>query len=397
MKSKQLVQLLVIVVVLVVIGLLVRQRQQRDWSDSGVAVGQPILKEFPLNDVTSFTIEDDEQRVKLHKPADEWRVASRYDYPADFEKISKFLINVSQLKVTQTVAAGESQYGRLNLLPPGAEGAGKGTRVVFRRKADDGKIATLILGKEHMAGGDGGGRQWPNGRYVRAPESETIALVSETFSAVKTDPQVWLDKDFVKISDPRMCKLENADGALWTLVQGEGGDSLTLKGLEEDETAKDSAVRGVANAFGYGGFADVADPEMGPEKTGLNEALVYTALADDGIEYTLRIGDQDDDGKYYVTASARYAGSDKREPAEDESEEDKAKKDQEFAEKLAETREKVEELQSRLDGWVYLVDSFKIKKIVDKERSDFVEKPETEEDNGKDAPAETPPAPATAE
>ena len=57
--------------------------------------------------------------VTLEKKGDEWRVAERDDYPADFEKIRDLIKTLWALKAGQEMQVGPSQFGRLKVFAPG--------------------------------------------------------------------------------------------------------------------------------------------------------------------------------------------------------------------------------------------------------------------------------------
>ena len=408
MRKNQLVKLLIAAVVIGVIGFAVKVWKGKSWEKEDELIAKLVLPDFPVNDVQKLEITNEDGRVQLARKEGMWRVEQRHGYPADFDDISEFLRDLVDLKATQTVAVGPSQYGRLELLPPapkaeGTDGADDesddddetattGTEVKFYA-AGDKLLATLMLGKEHEKksgaspmggmggmgmggmGGMGGGGGWPDGRFLLVPGSDEVVLVSKTFSSVTTKPKDWVEKDFFKIGDMETGKLTQGEETLWEVSREKKGDDMKLLGLEEGQEPEDSKVRSISNAFSWASFEDVVDPSLTPEETGMDNPKIFTATDFDGFTYTVKIGKENEDSKYYIAVDLEYDGPEEREPEEGESEEDKTKKDAEFKKKQDENKKKAEDSRKRVDGWVYTVSKYTVENVL-KERSDLIEKKE---------------------
>src|SRR5947209_8078021 len=179
MNRKQFVFLLVLVAVVGIAGWLLHQRGESSWHSSNKSVGQKLLGEFPINDVTQINIKQGSDEVNLVKKDDLWRVRERDGYPANFSAIGDFLVKVSEVKVVQTDEVGPSQAGKYQLAP----GAGTNTALVVAFKdKNDKTIKSLLLGKKHMRksnrpspmGMDDMDSGWPDGRYVKTGADSTI-------------------------------------------------------------------------------------------------------------------------------------------------------------------------------------------------------------------------------
>jgi hypothetical protein len=376
-------------VVLALVAVFVLQRRkQRAWAGPGTDT--EALPEFPVNDVVGLRITAAADAIELERRDGVWQVSPRYGYPADFADISRLLRSVAELRAAQEPKVGESQYGRLGLLPPDAESGAEeaGTDVEFL-DADGKVLASVRLGKEHKREADdsmGGG--WANGRYLLLPSQGRVILVTETFSSVVTTPKDWLDKEFFKVGDMKSASLVRGGETIWAVARETKGGDMVLQGLGEDEKPDSAKLRSVANAFSWASFDDVADPALSADETGMADPAVFTAEDFDGVRYTVRIGHKTEDGKYYLGAAAEYVGPEAREPAEDETDEDAKTKDDEFAKKLQETRDTVDGINRRLADWVYIVTSSTVDPVL-KDRAELLEKPDEEEDNEPEAAAGT--------
>ena len=362
MSLKQLVLLAVVTIVVVALGVVVYRQQAKSWDPDSSAIGQVVLPDLPINEVAGIGIVDAEGELALARRAGTWRVTDRYDYPADYDRIRGLLMDLSELKVAQPVPASDTVFERLRLNPPGdAESGGS----MLRLDAADGTaIAVLVLGKEHMrkAGDESnpymrGG--WPDGRYIRVPETGVAGLVAEPFSSLVATPSSWLAKDFFKMGPKTRVVLREGDAVVWELVSSADGGDLSLVGLGEDQELDPAAVSAVTNAFSYASFEDVADPALDPAASGLATPRTLTVADADGIQYVLQIGSKTADGRYHLTVDVSYIG-----PAEPTDPEGEVGADATATAKIADVQSRVQEIQARLGGWVYLVSAYTVDPVI---------------------------------
>src|SRR6185437_16019484 len=148
MNRKQLTILLVLVVILGAAGWLIRQHDSNSWQSAGQTIGQKLLPDLPVNDITQITIQSGTNELDLAKHDKIWCVRERHDYPANFSQISDLLLKFADLKIAQTEEVGPSQLGRFELLPPGA-GTNTGTWIVFKDAGGKSR-GSVFLGKNHL-------------------------------------------------------------------------------------------------------------------------------------------------------------------------------------------------------------------------------------------------------
>src|SRR6516225_4724787 len=102
MNRKQLVILLVIFAALGVAGLALYKRNEGSWKSVNKEIGQKLLGDLPVNDITHVTIKQGTNEVNLVKKDDLWRVAERKDYPANYTELSGALLKLRDLKAVQS-------------------------------------------------------------------------------------------------------------------------------------------------------------------------------------------------------------------------------------------------------------------------------------------------------
>ncbi|MDX9982482.1 MAG: DUF4340 domain-containing protein, partial [Lentisphaeria bacterium] len=261
MKSKQFFVLLVLAVVLLALGLYVNRTRSRDWR--GGAAAAALLPGFQVTEVASFTLRNAGGTTTVEFADGLWRVRERSGYPAKYERLATFLEELRDQTTTQTVAAGESQYGRLKLNEPGQDDAGT-LLTVYNR--DGGEIAAVLFGREHVRKDDGAnpmaGGDYPVGRYVRLKGGKDVFLVAKTFAQADEGPDRWLDDQFFRIGDIREASLARDGETQWTASREDKSGDLQLQGeIPEDKEVDSTKLGSIKNAFSWARFNDVLGPD----------------------------------------------------------------------------------------------------------------------------------------
>src|SRR6476469_9953447 len=104
MNSKQLSILVALAIVLGGLGFWAANHRQESWHESSSSLGQKLLPNLPVNDVTAIHIKSSGQssgELNLVKKDDSWRVQERGDYPANYGEISDFILKAADLKIVQ--------------------------------------------------------------------------------------------------------------------------------------------------------------------------------------------------------------------------------------------------------------------------------------------------------
>lgn len=379
MNSKQFKLLVGAFFIICGLGVILVTRDRGSWKESGQEMGGKVFKDFPLNDVAAITITGSSNSVNVVKKDDQWTVADRGGYPANFSNIKDLLTKIWELKVLRGMKIGASQLGTLELVDPG-KGKNSGTLLTFKDK--DGKqLHTLLLGKEHtresaqsspMAGGG-----YPDGRYLM-PDGKTdaIALVQETFSSVEPKPSSWLDRDFFKIEKPRSIAVTTTNS--WKVVRETESGEWKLADAKDDEKLDTSKTGSFNYALSSPSFDDVVvDKKEGDIdfKNG-NHITIETF---DGFTYNIDAAKEKDGDKYYLKVDVKADLPKERKAGEKEKPEDKAKLDKEFKDKQDKLKEKLAKEQA-YGKWTYVVSNWTLNSLL-KDRSDLLKKEEPPKPN----------------
>ena len=374
MNGRQLLILLALVVVIGGAAWLHSRKQAAAWSNPNSGVGQKLLGDFQVNDVTQIRMQHGADAVDLVQTNGVWRVRERGGYPADFSQISRLLLKLRDLKIVQTEQVGPSQRARLNLTAPGP-GTNSATLLEFYN-AGGKPLRTLWLGKSHqhqsaqpsaLPGMEDQG--WPDGRYVlAATNADTVAVISDPLSELNPDPGQWLDKAFFKVERPQTVSVTYPDATnSWELVSATNG--WKLAGAKPDEKLDDTQASETAESLSSPGFNDVA-VGVRPQLAGLDHPTRIGIETADGFNYAINVGGKTNDHYFMtVTVSAMLAKTNTP---------DEGRK---LADKLAQ--------ESKFNQWTYLVPNWTLEPLLKTRAQLLAVKPAETETN---SPATNAPA-----
>ena len=385
MNRKQLLILIVLVLVLGGLGIFLRKRQTDSMGGGSAALGQKLLGKFDVNAVTRITVKQGTNELNLAKKDNFWRVRERNDYPANYSEISEFLIKVQDLKIVQTEAVGPSQLPRLALVPGTSTNS---ALVVDFKDQNDKPIKSLLLGKKHMKKsdrpspyGDMGEEGFPDGRWVKLSDSDTVAVISDALANIEPKPDQWLKKDFFKIEKPRSIAVAfPAATNSWKLTRDTETAEWKLADPKPGEQLDASKATGVVNPLGNPAFVDVATTAK-PEEVGLDKATVVTVETFEDFTYTIKAGSKTNDN-YPLTMTVAAQVAKDRAPGKDEKPEDKDKLDKEFKEKQKKLEEKLAQ-EKAFEKWTYIVSNWTVEPLLKERAQLMAEKKDEKKDEAK--------------
>jgi Domain of unknown function (DUF4340) len=368
MKKNQLILLVAAAIVLGLAGLYFQISRSAGWTES--KTNRRIFQDLPVNDVRRIQIRSNAVTITLQKKGDEWGVAERDNYPADFGKIRDLIKRLWALKAGQEMQIGPSQFGRLKVVAPGL---GNDSGIEIDLKGDkETNLASLIVGKS-VERSDNATGEAASGRFVLNPVvKDRVDLVSETFPSI--DPPAvgpWLDKTFIVPGD-----LKEIDQAAWSnnpgwkLIRDDPRAEWKLENPQPGEALDKSFAQSFSNLAPS--FTDVRPASTSPDETGLNDPFRIRVKAFDGFTYDLLLGKQGPDETRYTQVRVSADLQPVRTPDPNESREDRKKKDEEFNKKYDDLKQRLER-EKRFEKWVFLVPDWSIEQIL-KRRNEIVSK-----------------------
>ncbi|MBR4674286.1 MAG: DUF4340 domain-containing protein [Victivallales bacterium] len=401
MKTKQLFILIGIVVILGLIAILKNRKNNEDWRDSQSEKAATMLaEEFDTGSIYAVTIKDNDRSITMHRKDDGWKLADKYDYPANVQELMRFIVDLTETRIAQTLPLTQDQEKDTKL----TQEAGAVTVTLADKAGND--LKTFVFGKKLEKETDasqlppqmimyGMGGNTPVGRYVSIDGNASI--VANTFALVDEKTSNWFDSEFFKISDMKSATLSQNATPIWSVSRDTSSADLALVGdVPEGKEVDNSKLSAIKSAFSWIRFNDVAAPTAKPEEIGMDKAKVLTVIGFDGNVYTITFG-APVDGKQYLKVALTWNGATVRSPGADEKPEDKEKLDAEFATKIKDAQAKTKALNDRLSPWIYEVGTSSLS-AVDKALNDLLkDKPKPEPTKKEDTPAQstppTPPAP----
>lgn len=151
-------------------------------------VGQPVIPAATAEKTAKVRLAADGKTVELAKAADGvWRVTSYYDFPADFDKLARFIDDLTSAKIDRFVSAQPAVLARLEF---------KDTKCSLLDAAGA-PLVELTLGKSDDAGG----------RFLRFG-SEDKAYQARFDPSLDTDPKDWADATLLKLTPDDIAKIE---------------------------------------------------------------------------------------------------------------------------------------------------------------------------------------------
>ncbi len=391
MKTKQLIILLAVVVVLAAIATFKNHRSNAGWRESLSETATTMLPEdFDESAIYSINIKDNARSITMHRGDNGWTIADKYDYPANFKELTRFITDLTETKIAQSVPASDEQLAAMKLTDESgavsvtlADKDGKPLKTITFGKKVEKESDPAKMSPQMMMYGMGG--NIPLGRYVSMDGSTVI--VANTFALVDEPIKDWFDSEFFKISDMKSATLSQNGTALWSVSRDSSSADLNLIGdIPADKELDKAKLTAIKSAFSWIRFNDVAAPNAAAKEIGMETPKVLTVIGFDDNIYKITFGSPVD-GKQYIKVSINWNGATVRTPADDEKPEDKAKLDADFAKKVKESQDKAKELNDRLSQWTYEVGTNALSSV-DKAFADFLKDKPKEEPKKEETKAE---------
>jgi hypothetical protein len=234
-------------------------------------VGQPLIEASAIDASSGLRFSDQGKTIELARDADgTWRDTSYFDLPADFQKLSSFVNDLSSSKVQRFVSANPERIGRLEF---------KDTRIEVLG-ADGKPSLSVTLGRNT----DGGGRFVAFGNLSRAYLS--------TFNAwLDTDPKGWADAALAafKSDDVRGVAIFFDGTPPLRLSRAKKGDAWTADPATAGRRVNADAVASLLTTLGSLRFSDTgahSDPEAAVARRHARKVVV-TLFSGPTVEFVL--------------------------------------------------------------------------------------------------------------
>jgi hypothetical protein len=282
MSRQQMILAAVLAIQILLIGVVFWPRQ------TAVGAGEPIFPDLETEDIVALTITDpDGNQIELRKEGEAWVLPDAEGFPAEEEKITPVLEQITSLTSSRLVTRTPGSHKRLQVAADD-----------FVRRFDfetaDGAQRAVLMGSAPQYGAT----------HFRVEGQDKTYLTAD-FSTwdTRADAAAWIDTTYVALEEAEVQRmtLDNASGSL-TFTRDED-DNWTMEGLGVDETldqAKvDSVLRKAASITMKSPLGKEEQPEYGMDRP---NAVVELETAEATI--TIHVGALDPEDETYVVGSS---------------------------------------------------------------------------------------------
>ncbi len=287
-KKQALIQLAIAFVVAILFTISVLPKRIHDKDEELV-----LFPNLPVNDIQKITIKGSDGFTEIVSGNQEWLVANRDNYPADFNKVRQLLTGLNEVKVIREPQVGSSQMNRLKVTKE------KGLEITLYGK-DDKVVQSLILGKRHFSDSADesvvSNGQVPSGRYIRLNEqSPKVMLLDQHFSNIYADAKNWIDKSFVQMGIIKSIEVRHREFPKegWKLSSEDKKGNMKLQGLAENQKGDLGKIKALVNFFPSPKLIDVVTDKEMLKHIQFNTAV--TIEDEEGFRYQYAFGTEIDD------------------------------------------------------------------------------------------------------
>ena len=288
-------------------------------------LGEKLFETLPVNEIQSVSVKTAQGSVKLRKGEKIWGVEDRFNYPANYKKLTDLIMKIRDVKIGRSFPSSDDTLSRQGLYDPelaDKKEDEKGTRVIFEGTGNK-VLADLIIGKTREGSAGGGGQ------YIKPKSGNEIYMVDKDFQFFEKNSSDWIEKELLKVNaedvEEVACINPKDQSKIFVLKRKEKGSNAELTVIPEGRTADRTKMNNVISTLANFQVDDVADPASEEIRKGFAELPYLEYKLFDGTIYKIYPGKAlaADAEKYYVKAEVTYIAPPTAEkPAETKTEKD---------------------------------------------------------------------------
>ena len=239
MKLKQL--LLIVALLAAVSALVFIVRRPAPAPSADARLGQPLLTTTTAENIAEIRLSDAGKTLTLKRDsAGAWYVPAYYDFPADFQKIARFVTELAETKLTRLVTTNPDRIARLEF---------KDTHITIL-DASAQTLATLTLGKTSETGG----------RFLRF-DAEAKAYLAPLTTYLDLEPKNWAQAELLALKPDDIAHIEmsfSADERI-TFKRAKKEDPWTASATPAGQKLKPDALVPTLNTLTSLRFTETTD------------------------------------------------------------------------------------------------------------------------------------------
>jgi hypothetical protein len=245
-----------------------------------IRIGQTLANRTAIEQAAGLRVSDQGKTVSLiRQPDGTWGVASYFDLPADFTKLSSLVASLTEAKLQRLVTTSAGRIARLEF---------KDTKVELL-DATGKPLWSVTLGKNAESGG---------GRYVRYGNEDKAYLASLNLW-LDAESKNWADSQILNLKPDEIAKVEIpfAEGGPITVSRAKKDDAWTADKTPAGQRVKAEKISAVLGAVGTVRFSETVDPtDAGIAVAKANER-VFRLTTFAGKTYTVALGRKPEEKK----------------------------------------------------------------------------------------------------
>ena len=212
-------------------------------TDSDPRVGHSLLTDIAANETDSLTLTRDGESVELQRDdAQNWRIKSYHDLPADESKLRRLVQELADANIVRVVTRNPERAARLEL----------GESVVTFASGDS--SSTLTFGKNAQRGG----------RYLKLDEADDAPVyLTAATTYLDTTAKNWADAKLTtfEASDIKQLEIDFAAGEQITVTRDDADSDWQVPSLAPDKRVRSAAVSSLLSQLSTLRFTETASPE----------------------------------------------------------------------------------------------------------------------------------------
>jgi len=240
MNLKQLVLIVAVLASLSAVVFLVRLPAPPLSADA--RLDKPMLDAATAEKVAEIKISDAGKTLVVKRDASgTWHVPAYYDFPADFQKIARFVGELTEAKLTRLVTTNPDRISRLEF---------KDTQIALLDAAAK-ELWTVTLGKSADTG---------SGRFLRFG-AEPKAYLAALNTYLDLEPKNWANAELLALKADDIAKIEIpfAEGGPVSFTRAKKEDGWTAAPTPSGQKLKADALTSTLNALTGLRFSETTD------------------------------------------------------------------------------------------------------------------------------------------
>ncbi|HEX2101746.1 MAG TPA: DUF4340 domain-containing protein, partial [Candidatus Synoicihabitans sp.] len=234
--------------------------------------GQPLLSAADAEKAARLTIADEGKTVEVvRQPDGTWQVASFHQLPADFNKLTRFVKDLTEAKIERLVTRNPESIARLQF---------KDTAITLA-DAEGTEIWSVHLGKNAEGGG----------RFVRFGD-EAKAYLSRLATWLDTTPRNWADSSLLAVKPEQVARFELSlpEGGSLIGERAKADEPFTAPGLPEGQQLRKSSVDAMLSSLTSLRFSDTTAPDDADAVAARAHERTVKLTTFDGATVTIALG-----------------------------------------------------------------------------------------------------------